>query len=758
MGNANSGNRHHPPSASQPDPDKPVSDKPVSRSYQTFALTIGIDTYRSETFRSESLQGAVNDANKFDEYLRKDRGTPEENIISLRDEKATRSAIIDGFKRLESDERIVSGTAAIIIYYAGHGAIAHKPVEWKDWETPGDEIELLCPSDIGLRDQNDKIIDGIPDRTISQLLLDLSAAKGNNITLILDCCHAAGINRGGGGARGPIDLGVGQLVDVRPRNFRSVHDLSPGCDEDIYRRGSSLSRSLRDSHVLLAACRRGQTASEINGIGLFTDALLRCMRDKPLAGVLTYASLLHHLDIPETQTPQFDGKHIRRHLFDSWESPADSSMILCRRKELQDPDRLVLRLEAGALHGITPGSTFAIHETDVSHPNNELPTAVVTTVEPFCSHLVLHDEAFFTTYQDHPVWYAQLKEASGSNLAIHCNSSDLFNHILAEDSEPKLTVPAIAAERQSEADLCLTMKDNSVFFDRGDKNGTISASMDFPSRFPARPVAVKDIARIRRVIDRYAQFSSHLSRPGSVPISQYGISIKMHELKLDKGSLSPTGDSILPDGEGKPVELVIDSSSRKKYYGFTIHNESELALYAYLFYFDASTLEIEEWYCPIQGNSKQNTAIDTCLQGNSTLTLGFGSGGMQKVEFSVPDGQDVDVCFFKIFVTTKAVDLASISQPSPFNEMIGRGAKRVPPSITDDWASTTIPVVLRRTQTSKSPAVPPSIACSERESTKPAEDYMQGLGKWLIASWQRVERFLQSRVPQPYAVPNEVLL
>ncbi|KAK0236403.1 caspase domain-containing protein [Armillaria nabsnona] len=697
------------PSASTP------PDKPASRGHQTFALTIGINTYKSETFKNETLQGAVDDADKFDKFLREDLGTPEGNITRLRDEQATRSAIINGFRSLECNPNIVKNMAAVIIYYAGHGAVAQKPVEWKDWETPDDKIEMLCPYDIGSRDDNDKVVDGIPDRTISQLLLDLSTAKGNNITVILDCCHAAGINRGGG-VGGSIDLKAGRTVEVRARTFRNVQNISPACDQTIYSSESNLSGSLRDSHVLLAACRRSQTASEINGNGIFTNALLRCMKDKPLVGVLTYASLLHRLDMPDIQTPHFDGKHIRRRLFDSWESPADSSMILCRREE----DRLVL--SAGSLQGITVDSTFAIYGTDLSDPHYQLATAVVKTVQPFFSYLHLPDKDFFTTYKDHLVWYARLDKASGSNLAIHCNSSDLLHNILMEDCEPRLTVPAVAAEIQLEADLCLTVQDSTVHFDRGDKNSIISASVGFPSRFSSS-VDAKDITRIRRVIDRYSQFNSHLTRSGSLPISDY-ISIEMHELKTDRGRLSPTGDNILPDGEEKPVEFVIDPSSQEKFYGFTIRNTSTSPLYAYLFYFDASTLEIDEWYSPNLGNGKKNSVIDTCLLPNSTVPLGFGSGGMEPVKFLIPDGQEVDLCFFKIFVTTNAVDLGSISQLSPFTESIGRGAKRVPQEIKDDWGSRTIPIVLRRAQTLQSLSVPSSITCSEKGPTRPAEDFL----------------------------------
>ncbi|PBK76176.1 hypothetical protein ARMSODRAFT_1080291 [Armillaria solidipes] len=677
------------------------------RGHRTFALTIGINTYNSASFKSEELKGAVNDADEFEKYLCEDLGVPEENIIRLRNEEATRSAIIDGFRSLENNRKIVANMAAIIIYYAGHGAVAHKPVEWKDWETPGDEIEILCPSDMGLPDENNKIVDGIPDRTISQLLLDLSKAKGNNITLILDCCHAAGINRGGPRT---IDGEAGQ-VELRPRNIQSVQNLSPNCDAGLYLREPGHSGSLWDSHVLLAACRRSQTAWEKNGSGIFTEALLKGMRCEPLVGVLTYASLMRRLELPEDmiQTPHLDGKYIHRRLFDS--SPLDSSMILCHREE----DRLVL--DAGSLQGITVDSTFAIHGADLSDPvPHQIATAVVKKVENFVSYLQPLDVAFFTTYGDHRFpWYARLTRASGPVLAIHCNSPDDLTRILTKDCETGLTVPAIATDNRCEADLCLTVEGSTVFFDRGDKDSVFGASKDFPSRFSAG-LDVNNITGIRRVVDRYGRFNSHLNAPGSLPFSDY-ISMKMHELKIDKGGLSPTGDNILPDGEEKPIEFVIDSSLGEKYYGFTIHNTSNIDLYAYLFYFDASTLEIDAWYCPPNlGSNKKEGLVDTYLQRGSTLTLGFGSGGMSPIRFTVPDGQDVDVSFFKIFVTTQAVNLRSISQSPPFNEAIKRAAERAPPPVPKDWASRTIPVVSRRAQIVQSLSVQPGV------SSEPAED------------------------------------
>lgn len=136
-----------------------------------------------------------------------------------------------------------------------------------------------------------------------------------------------------------------------------------------------------------------------------------------------------------------------------------------------------------------------------------------------------------------------------------------------------------------------------------------------------------------------------------------------------------------------------------------------------------------QWYSPDLGNGKKSNVIDTGLLPGSTVTLGFGSGGMQPVEIFIPDGQEVDLCFFKIFVTTKATDLGSISQPSPFSESIQRGARLKSSSeiIEDAWASRIIPIVSRRAKMFQGSSVPSNIACGEKGSTKPAEDYMYGV-------------------------------
>lgn len=110
------------------------------------------------------------------------------NIISLRDAahrkgdqgEATRHGILKAFEDLE---KMTEATAdpCIIIFYAGHGAHIERPQGWEPYTTDRDLIELLCPSDMGSATADGRVVEGIPDRKICDLLNSLADKRGNNI-------------------------------------------------------------------------------------------------------------------------------------------------------------------------------------------------------------------------------------------------------------------------------------------------------------------------------------------------------------------------------------------------------------------------------------------------------------------------------------------------------------------------------------------------------------------------------------------------
>jgi Caspase domain len=147
-----------------------------------YALVIGINRYQTQDW--DDLNGAVDDANSFESFLLHKLNVPSSQIINLRDEEASRKNILQALDHdLMKKSLDCVGDPAFIIYYAGHGASTQKPHDWEFWATNSNNIEMLCPSDLGLPLDEDgvDVVQGIPDRMICHLLNKLSRARGNNI-------------------------------------------------------------------------------------------------------------------------------------------------------------------------------------------------------------------------------------------------------------------------------------------------------------------------------------------------------------------------------------------------------------------------------------------------------------------------------------------------------------------------------------------------------------------------------------------------
>ncbi|PVF94195.1 hypothetical protein CPB86DRAFT_713713, partial [Serendipita vermifera] len=248
------------------------------------ALLIGIDKYQSG--RWGDLRGGIADTKAMQKYLEEDLAIPSSRIRTLHGEKATRNAIINELRELKSN-RSIKPNDTILIYYAGQGDTAVVPEEW---DQSSEESQLLVPYD-GDTEVNNERIYSIPDRTICALLEDVAQHKGDNITLILDCCHIASLTRGI------------KFWDVRIRGKRSGVKLPPTLDKDIWsstrRRTipSGFSNTGLSSHVVLTACGTNEVAEENAGGGVFTQALLKKLRELR-SSELTYSELIQHISLP----------------------------------------------------------------------------------------------------------------------------------------------------------------------------------------------------------------------------------------------------------------------------------------------------------------------------------------------------------------------------------------------------------------------------------------------------------------------------
>lgn len=172
-----------------------------------WAVIIGIDAYPDQP-----LQGARKDVDAFEAYLRLMLHVPPDHIYKLVDHAATRNRIMDtiyGF--LRNNDQIQRGDA-IIVYFSGHGtsyaisdlnlgwagppshgSLSRPPSQSHLWEGRS-YIQALAPVDRG------SDVPDISGRELNVCLADIRDVKGNNITVILDCCYS------GGGTRSPQSI------------------------------------------------------------------------------------------------------------------------------------------------------------------------------------------------------------------------------------------------------------------------------------------------------------------------------------------------------------------------------------------------------------------------------------------------------------------------------------------------------------------------------------------------------------------------
>ncbi|KAG8795058.1 hypothetical protein FRC12_018354 [Ceratobasidium sp. 428] len=214
-------------------------------------------------------------------YLRERLHTPEKHIIRIHNRDATRQAIIEGLCGLANDGRIQKHDP-ILIFYAGHGCELAAPA---NWETNGQKIQAIIPCDAGVPDATGEPVHVLPDRTIGSLLDDIARKKGDNITVIFDCCHSAS------GAR------VDELI-ARTVNAEDLLPLPSGLDSKIIPRALKVpvrfSHTGIWSHVLLAACGASEVAYEHKDRGVFTSALLAVLNAMNV-DKLTYNELIKRL-------------------------------------------------------------------------------------------------------------------------------------------------------------------------------------------------------------------------------------------------------------------------------------------------------------------------------------------------------------------------------------------------------------------------------------------------------------------------------
>jgi hypothetical protein len=317
------------------------------------ALLVGIDRYVSPTLKP--LRGCVNDVDAARDVLVDEFGVPADAVMVLRDAEATRAGIEAAFRA----HLIAAGTPwaeeeggteppAFLFYFSGHGSQARDLTGTE----PDGYDETLVPHDA--RD------DGAADIRDYELAAWLDQLPGDNVTVVLDCCHS-----GSGTDRGRVAR-PDELIRSAPRDERPVQPPRPA--ELGPTPGVTIDPGGR--HVLLAACASHENAYEhrrSDGVrhGLFSQALLPALARLRTRPDLTYRELVDDARLRVTtwrhqQTPHGEGD-IDRVVFGTQRvRRRPLASVVARRQGL-------LVLDVGEVHGIREGFRFSI-EVDAIEP------------------------------------------------------------------------------------------------------------------------------------------------------------------------------------------------------------------------------------------------------------------------------------------------------------------------------------------------------------------------------------------------------
>ncbi|CEL54919.1 hypothetical protein RSOLAG1IB_07411 [Rhizoctonia solani AG-1 IB] len=675
-----------PPPSSNNIVDVPNPDAP--KKPPLHALIIGIDDYNDRP-----LYGAVADAKNFRKYLVNRLQIPESQITLLTNRQAKRQAIIDELKKLAILDSI-NHDDPIVIYYSGHGSEAPAPAD----RAINGLVQCIVPQDSSIASQ----VSSIPDYVLGRLILNISEAKGDNITVILDCCHSASATRDGYGSRymppnllPPLPAGLDADI-IKPKP-------GTGARDSVDPMSLGISYPSMRSHVLLAACGHGQSSWEKEGQGIFTKAFLKLLKSRKIDS-MTYKWCIEHMPKLETETiqsPVCEGANMDRIFFKSKVPGADASFIRIETKGQTS------YLQAGSAHGISRGSKFEIRNDDIMGPKNpSLGTAEVDEVEAFRSSLK-GAEAL------------KLRELTYGRQVAY-GSEEVFKVFITPEFM-KAVVPsddwlkefagkpgslAMQIVPEEESDLIVSYEEVD-----GKGRTTFTTTNPTAKRYGLAKLPTSHVdpvvEQVRQVLTGVGRWAWHLNRAPAYRPFQKTIKIGFFELKQGEATdtFEPVGKNLNVGGQ---VDIVVGSDDKAApLYGLNITSTSNEDLYAYVFNFSVRRQSIGPYFTRILPSSTRE--MDPTLPRGIPLTLGYGSSGEYPLVYCVKEG-DVDINFVKLYVTTEPTDFTSVAQASPWP--FG-GKDDVPPQVIakrwgsqPKWDIFTLTIVQWRTEV-KDPSVQP---------------------------------------------------
>ncbi|CAE6343888.1 unnamed protein product [Rhizoctonia solani] len=668
------------------------------------ALLIGINTYIEPI---PNLSGCVNDMNSIKEFLCSNLSVPESQIISLEDNEATRFNIIDAIVALSVDPGI-NRLDPILIYYAGHGASLDSPLN-----NHAERVQSLVPCDAGWKYKTP----AIPDYILADLLADLAAKKGNNITVILDSCHSASSTRGlqwpssrkGTGSEQtyrsqsmdyPIeDYDKKSAVDSRVRAVKSEH-LPPLTEQDddvirayvkrrcrfnwrittmlirsrlhgypsmgvivsavtekglIFPQPSSSSYGFSRSHTLLAACGQTETANERDGRGLFTTSLVQKLRSTWLGG-LTPRKLFQTFPQLDSgrQNPVCEGNNANRGFFCSYANDGGNSLISIPVQERIG--KYLMRL--GEAQGVLKGSTYDIYEEHVTSTRLAPKGLPLTTIAHHYGGTFTAEPCTEPSLYPFYSWCrieptAKMPTRAYAKIRLRGVDCPVRFKVFMSDAL-KLTLDSRVVMNAENGIVEATSRNDATIILEIDHADNGKVTFELSSFSGVIHKCYPDPKTIGSILLSMTEWYWHLFRE---PMENLKPRKQLAELELHLYRPGETSSIVVPEDGLVNVKL-----SPSDEYILKLRNLSGMGLYPYLFYFSTRGQSIRPLYLSVHGSG----FIEPPLMKKGELTFGQGNDDMIPGPLSFQLAPDVG--YFRLFLTTLPGDFEPMAQASPFSQ------------------------------------------------------------------------------------------
>lgn len=292
-----------------------------------------------------------------------------------------------------------------------------------------------------------------------------------------------------------------------------------------------------------------------------------------------------------------------------------------------------------------------------------------------------------------------------------------------QEAQQGFKVILLDAHDSSVPHMTLVPKGDHVSF-RLELNDQTCRAQGLTNIYCYRDLSCNEHDRIFSVILSAAAFYSHLGRLVSER--------REHAVHLECVELAVTwiGRRAVVREKDPKESLIVDGALNVlagdgKIYGFKIINNTDRPFYAALFYFGVSDLTIStssiysrretylvytlpqfhhrglmivcldriaSYYQP--GVAKDHN-VEHSVPARGELTIGYGSGGGQPRQYILLEGQNLDVGFLTLFLSTEWVDYSHVPQRSPFED--GRAIRSLGPSNEMAlWDSICTPIIQRK--------------------------------------------------------------